>query len=337
VARKSTELATTNLRENRSELRELSDDVLGEQRLHQDLQRLVLLGNTELVDLLVHLRWSSILPVLRSPCAQLTVRTILVLTLVVVVVQSHRTHGGLHRLSPGLDSLLGCVGGPVVELALYFEIGCLRLEPTAELVVAICAAVATRRAIIPSNRGCARHARRALSGVAGLALGLLRLLRRVLEDERRELVAHVDVRALAARLAVADDVLRLRDDEVRLRVLAALAEHELVDEDVEQLAHAGRIVGTIDDVPLGLVVECRLSAKLAAKELGGVGGGTGECAGHIRHVRDDCLDAVALSFDFRHEKRHAVHGHVSLNEATLKGKGELTGSGRTCRRHHDER
>ena len=84
---------------------------------------------------------------------------------------------------------------------------------------------------------------------------LLGVLRRVLEDERGELVAHVDAGALAARLAVTDDLVRLRDDEVRLRVLARLAKDKLVDEGIEQLAQLGRIVRAVDDVPVVLLVE----------------------------------------------------------------------------------
>ena len=154
--------------------------------------------------------------------------------------------------------------------------------------------------------------RRAVAG-ALLGLALLGVLGRVLDDERRELVAHVDAGALAARLAVADDLLRLGDDQVRLRVLARLAEHELVDEAVEELAQLRRVVRAVHDVPVVLLVERRLRAELAPKELGRVRGRPAERAGHVGHVRKHSLDAIALALDLGGQEGHAARGN-SLGE-----------------------
>jgi hypothetical protein len=80
-------------------------------------------------------------------------------------------------------------------------------------------------------------------------------------------VAHVDRAALAAGFAVAEDVLVLRDDELRLRVFARRAQDEFVDKGIEEVPQARGFVRAVDNVAFRLVVEGRLRAQLASKEL----------------------------------------------------------------------
>ena len=83
-------------------------------------------------------------------------------------------------------------------------------------------------------------------------------------------MTHVALRNRAARLAGHLDVLLLGDDDLRLRVPALAALHELLDEDLKQLAQAGRLVGAIDDGEARGLLELGLGAELAAEELGRV-------------------------------------------------------------------
>lgn len=102
---------------------------------------------------------------------------------------------------------------------------------------------------------------------------LLVLLRRVLDNVRRELVAHVNASVGTARLAIAVNILVVvaaSDDQLRLGVLARGTENKLLDERVEQLAEAIGLVGAIDNV--ALAGHGGLGAKLDTKELGGVCG-----------------------------------------------------------------
>jgi hypothetical protein len=83
-------------------------------------------------------------------------------------------------------------------------------------------------------------------------------------------VAHIDVALVTTRFAIGEDVVVLGDLEFRFRILARLAEDELGDEDVEEVAHAVLVVSSVDDVSLGFVVEGRLSSKFTSEKLGGV-------------------------------------------------------------------
>lgn len=230
----------------------------------------MLLGEAELLRLLVDLAVRDGVLVLAHPLAKdvvLAAHRVLVL----VVEDERRLELRVELADARRDGLLGRVDRPVVVvLARHDERGGLlgrehlrgaRLDLFGELVVRL--AVAT---------GPTRGERvRAGGGLLALLAGALSCrLGRVLEDKGRELVLHVEVAALPARLAVAQDVLVLGDDELRLGVLARGAEDEFVDKGVEEIAKAGRVVRAVDDVSLSLVVERGLRAELAAEELGGV-------------------------------------------------------------------
>ena len=101
---------------------------------------------------------------------------------------------------------------------------------------------------------------------------LLGLGRRVVRNERRELVAHVNASHGTARLAVPADHAVLAQLEICLRILAGCAEDEAIDKGVEQLAETFGVVCTIDDVPVVLLVGFRLRTKLAAEVFGWVCG-----------------------------------------------------------------
>ena len=103
---------------------------------------------------------------------------------------------------------------------------------------------------------------------AGFLLGFvfLSFLGLVLEDEGAQLEAEIHVGALAAGLAVEDD-LAILDVDICLRVLAFLAEDELGDEAVEVVLQLGCFVGAVDDPAIVGRVGIRLSAKLEPKVL----------------------------------------------------------------------
>jgi len=99
----------------------------------------------------------------------------------------------------------------------------------------------------------------------------------------------------------------LSNDKFRLRVLAGLAKNELLDKDIEQLTKSVRIVGTIDNVSIILLIERGLSTKFASEEFGGIGRGATEGSGDVGHIRNDGLNPVALAFDFGSKEGHATN------------------------------
>lgn len=176
------------------------------------------------------------------------------------------------------------------------------------------------------------------AAVIGLLVGALRALalgergalrgrvdvRRILEDESVQLVLDGDDAMVAARLArLRDDLLLGGDEQVRLGVVALGAQDVLADEAVEQVLQLGRVVRAVDDEALVLVVELGLSAELAAEELGGVRGWAVEGLGHVGHVDDDRLDAVALALDLGADARHLVPvvkvGDLAVNIQSAHG------------------
>jgi hypothetical protein len=118
-------------------------------------------------------------------------------------------------------------------------------------------------------------------------------------------VTHIDICALSAGLAVPDKVLALGDDQIGLRVLARTAEDEFDDETVEKVSEFGSVMGAVYDIAIGFFVEGGLSTEFAAKEFCRVGRRTTEGPRNIGHVREDCLDTIALAFNFGEK-----HGHT---------------------------
>ena len=131
-----------------------------------------------------------------------------------------------------------------------------------------------------SEQRCRRHQHHSLSakqhqsdGAARSAHLLLRLadfiLRRVLDNEGGQLVAHVDVRGVATSLAFEEDALFPHFDDC-LGIAAAVALHILLDEELENFRELLGIVSAVDDGGACLLVEVGLRAKLAAKVLEGI-------------------------------------------------------------------
>ncbi|CAN8009683.1 unnamed protein product, partial [Ixodes pacificus] len=120
--------------------------------------------------------------------------------------------------------------------------------------------------------------------------------RRVLEDEGVELVGPVEGAAVAARPALGgDEPLALQHPEHRLGVVARGAQHVAADEAVQDVLQLGRLVGPVDDVAVVLGVQLRLGPQLATEVLGRVGGRPVQGLGHLPHVYQHRLDAVALA------------------------------------------
>src|ERR1700728_1925360 len=97
---------------------------------------------------------------------------------------------------------------------------------------------------------------------------------------------HIHVRLFPTGLAIPNDNIALDEYEVRLRVLATLAQDEFIDEPIQELTEPSSIVGPIDDVSIVFLVEGGLGAKLATEEFGGVGRRARKGPGDIGHVGD---------------------------------------------------
>ena len=89
------------------------------------------------------------------------------------------------------------------------------------------------------------------------------LLRRVLEDERVELVAHVHIADSTAGLALEVDAVLL-DLDLRLRVATGVALHKGFDETLQQLCELGHVVSAIDDGGACRLLKLGHRAQLAA-------------------------------------------------------------------------
>ena len=75
---------------------------------------------------------------------------------------------------------------------------------------------------------------------------------------------------VATRNALGFDQLLRRDAKLRLWVAAAGAEHELLDEAVEQVLEAAGVKLSVDNVPFVFRVHLSLSAELDTEVLAGV-------------------------------------------------------------------
>ena len=64
--------------------------------------------------------------------------------------------------------------------------------------------------------------------------------------------------------------------ELGFWVFTVLAEHKLFDEQIEDFLKFVRIVGSVDDVAIVLLVDLCLGSQLTSEELGGVRSGTSE-------------------------------------------------------------
>jgi hypothetical protein len=214
----------------------------------------------------------------------------------------------------GLDSLLTHVDSPVVvvDLDLLGNLGSLGLHLlelviAADVLVAIVVGAILRGFITALAAGAVGSVAvlSSLLGSSALGLVLLALLGLVLEDEAAELQAKVDVSALTTGLAVKQDTVIL-DDNIGLRVLALLAENELVDEAIEVVLKLGSVMGSVDDPTVVLGIDVGLSTKLEAKELDYIGTGAGKRSGNAAKVDDNGLDTVSLAFNLGLQTLHLV-------------------------------
>jgi hypothetical protein len=110
---------------------------------------------------------------------------------------------------------------------------------------------------------------------------------------------------------IPNDDIAFDEYEIRLGVLAALAQDEFIDEPVQELTETSGVVGAVDDVSVVFLVEGGLGAELATEEFGGIGRRARKGPGDIGHVRDYGFDAVAFTFDFGEEDWHAAEDMVS--------------------------
>lgn len=201
--------------------------------------------------------------ILLDPPPEHSVRAVDVLALAVIAISEGKPvlHIGAEGFDSRLDSLGRGIGIPLDFVTVRGHEFCgLCPDALGELVVGarligIVLATISRRASICG--GC----------VGGGTLGF-HLLGRIFENVGGKLVSHVDVRPLAARLAGTDDIFALCDREFCFGVLAGATEDKFVDEDIEQFAEPRRVVSSIDDVTLVLLVENGLCTEFTTEKFG---------------------------------------------------------------------
>lgn len=241
-------------------------------------------------------------------------------------------------LGASLDGLLGHIDGPVVILDFRLSLDVLGagLDATGEFVIAASfdANIAILLGVI---RGAISRAAISLSircgfivllVPAGLLGGLVLLSPFtggvVTDDKGAQFQARINIRALTTGFAVEGDLLVL-DDDIRLWVLALLAENELGDETIQVVLELGSIVGAIDDPTVVSGLGVCLSTQLEAEILDQIGGRAAQRLGDRVQVDDDCLDAIALALDLRLELLHLVTvegiGNIATNVDGSHGDG----------------
>ena len=230
----------------------------------------------------------------------------------------------------GLDGLGAHIDGPVVilDLDLGVDLWGFGLH-LLELIIAVGVAVldvvvvvvvgAVLGALLAAALAVLLVTTVLLLGLAGglaLSLILLTLLGLVLQDEAAELQAEVDLGALAAGLAVEEDATIL-DDDVGLRILAFLAEDELVDEAVKLLLKPVGFMGAVDDPAVILGVHVGLGSELETEVLDDVCAGSGERLGNAGKIDNNGLDSITLAFNLGLQALHlvAIEGiaHIATN------------------------
>jgi len=260
-----------------------------------------------------------------DPFAELVVDAVLLgLAILSFVIKGERVLQIIRKgLGAGLDSLFRHVDRPFVLLLLRLgKLLGFGVDPAREFVVTtavhvnIAVVVATIRAALAGAVAVGSAVlvillAAGLGLLAGLAVGLLgglvllALLWLGLQDERGQLVTDVGVGALAASLAVQDDVAILAVDD-SLGVLAVLAQDELVDEAVKVVLELGGLVSAVDNPAVILRVDVCLGAKLEAKVLDDIVRRAGELVGDVVKIDDDGLDTVTLALDLGLDLLHLV-------------------------------
>lgn len=221
---------TAYLFEQRSFSFDLGRDLFIKESLRQDLNSLMLPGNAQFLYFLVNINRAGV-AILLSPTAELTVRTVRVLV-TVVIAQVKAGHATLCGLGASSNGFSGRIDRPVILLdgRLGLDVRSLADEfSQLILITSVSLVIESRRRRVSVSAVVSR----AVTARSFLGLALLRVLRRVLEDECGQLVPHIDIGPLAASFAVANDGLVPRNKEVGLGVLARLAQYESVDEAVK--------------------------------------------------------------------------------------------------------
>lgn len=240
-------------------------------------------------------------------------------------------------LGTRLDGSLGHINRPLDLLLLDFSkfLG-LGIDSPGKIIVAGVALVFN----LVLNRVGATVARTAILLKSTIPLGFLArlaiclfgrlvlfaLLWRVLQDVSRELVAQVGLADLATRLAVEKN-LAILDIDHSLRVLAFLAQHELVDETVQIILQLASLVGAIDDPAIILGVDVGLGAKLEAEVFDHIVWWTSELICDLAQVHNDGFDAVAFAFHLGLDFLHLVAVEGVSDIATDVDVGHDCGSG----------
>lgn len=274
----------TNLGEDGHVLGDLLERVGGKQALREYKHGLVLLLDTQLLHLLNNIDGLDA-TVLNGPSLENTVRAVRAIIVVVIVARRHSQvgHPSAELLHTSLDSLWRRIRRPILlrQRRVLRQHRRLRLDPLRELIVAARVIGAILAFTVGSTFDGRSTCRRAL-GVT--ALLILRLLGRVLDDVRRQLVPHVDIRPHATRFTVAHDHIAFEQNKIRLGILAAPAQHEFIDEAVQELAQTVGVMCAVNDIPVILLVHARLRAEFGTEELGRVSWRAGEGAGDVGHV-----------------------------------------------------
>jgi hypothetical protein len=343
-------LRSDKLLEHRSTTLDLLDDLVTEKGLGDDGQSAVLGLDAELLSLEVKLDAVNLVDttLLLSSVDDPLAENIVLARLGVLFTLDNESALEVFRkiLGTGLDGGLRGIDVPLDLLSLLDVLGTL-LDLLGELVITagldlqlavllVLSTVSRATAVNLLAPGLGLLASAAFGLLGGLVL--LALLGLVLHNESGELKARVDLRDLTASLAVECDVTVL-DVDLRLRVLALLAENELGDEAIEVVLKLVGVVGAVDN-PAVIVGACvGLSTKLETEVLDDVRRRTGQRVRHTGQVDDDGLDAVALAFDLGLEALHLVAvegvGDIAANVNGSHGCGgvvdvfEIVTGGRT--------
>lgn len=309
-------------------LGDLSNNVLVEDGLNQDLDSAVLALDAEFLRLDVDINGVNIIDTAllialrQDPVTELVVHG--VAALLIIVLEAELLLELARKLSlASLDSLLADIYSPVILVGRP-DLGSLRLElleliVTSRITVLVVGLVGGAilggifAAVVASVLAAVLLL--GLAGSLALRLILLALLRLVLQDKAAELEAEINIGALTASLAVENNVAIL-DDVLGLGVLALLAENEFVDEAVEVLLELGSVVGAVDDPTVVLGVDVGLSTELEPEVLDDVGSRASERVGDAGKIDDNGLDTVTLALNLGLQTLHLVAIELVADIAT---------------------
>lgn len=283
IFRQKIKKGPTNLLEKASMLLDLVllDDVLVEKSLSKDLESFVFLFDSKFLGLLVNLDIVDLTSILLflgdNPRSKPIIGVIGTLCLIIIFAFNDKSTLQVVReiLGTSLDSFLRHIDSPLVVLRLRgISIGRqffgFSIDTFGEFVIgttiSIDIAVMIFRAAVFGRIAVLALSVRFFALLGRADLGSLFTFRWILDDVRRELVAVFDVGALATGLAVTKNGPILLNNQVRLRVLALLAQDKLVDEGVKVFLELGGVMCTVDYVAVIGRIGGDLSTQLKTKE-----------------------------------------------------------------------